>query len=171
MKTNFCRFCMLCLVYSKNVDQTENTVSRRKHAIRNEGSQRSSDQADSSMTEAATEPTQWEPKSTSPAANVVLDDDDDNTSNEDEKSDAISTFGDVLSSPLQTKIKQTKATSVSSLSLSFTITKVMPVTIMLRVNVTTDASVWCGAWKVGENMNLQYLQMNSLGKFVHGRIR
>ena len=47
----------------------------------------------------------------------------------------------------------------------------MPVTIMLRVNVTTDASVWCGAWKVGENMNLQYLQMNSLGKFVHGRIR
>ena len=58
---------MLCLVYSKNVDQTENTVSRRKHAIRNEGSQRSSDQADSSMTEAATEPTQWEPKSTSPA--------------------------------------------------------------------------------------------------------
>ena len=128
-------------------------------------------QADSSMTEAATEPTQWEPKSTSPAANVVLDDDDDNTSNEDEKSDAISTFGDVLSSPLQTKIKPTKATSVSSLSLSFTITKVMPVTIMLRVNVTTDASVWCGAWKVGENMNLQYLQMNSLGKFVHGRIR
>ena len=53
------------------------------------------------MTEAATEPTQWEPKSTSPAANVVLDDDDDNTSNEDEKSDAISTFGDVLSSPNQ----------------------------------------------------------------------
>ena len=161
---------MSYLVCRKKVDRAEKTVPRKKHAIRNEDSQSDSDQAEDSTVEEAIEPIRSEPKSTSAPANVVLDDDDENTSNEDEKSDAVSTFGDVLSAPLQTKIKPTKAASVSSLSLSFMITKVMPVTVMLRVNVTTDASVWCGAWQVGENMNLQYLQMNSLGKYVHSRI-
>lgn len=65
---------------------------------------------------------------------------------------------------------QTRAPTptVNPLSLSFTITKVLPVTMMLRVNVTADASVWCGAWPEGETINLQFIQMNLPGMLVHG---
>ncbi|KAK8806436.1 hypothetical protein WA588_003006 [Blastocystis sp. NMH] len=38
---------------------------------------------------------------------------------------------------------------------------------MLLVNVTTDASVWCGAWPEGESINLQFVQMSLPGTSVH----
>lgn len=151
----------------RNVDRAEKRIKKRKPAIQDEDSQSNLDQTEVSTTEKVVDPVQSEPTSAVSSESAILD--DDNMSHEEEKSDAASTFGDVLSSPLQTQINPTTKIPVSSLSLSFQITKVMPISIMLRVNVTTDASVWCGAWRDGENKNLQYLQMNSLGKFVHSQ--
>ena len=63
---------------------------------------------------------------------------------------------------------KTSMQTENPLRLTFTIVKVFPVTMMLLVNVTTDASVWCGAWSEGESINLQFVQMSLPGTSVHG---
>lgn len=55
------------------------------------------------------------------------------------------------------------------LSLSYSVVHISPITILLSVNVSTEATVWCGAWPLGEEMNLKLLQASTPGVVVSGR--
>ncbi len=162
----------LTVTIRDNSDQIERIApKRRAHTSLTKEKQRELNQLQGSATQGTIIPSLSSSLPTQPVpVTTVSDDEDEDISSEDEKSDAVSTFGDVLHVPVQTNVQPTVTTVTPPLSLSFTVTRVMPVTAMLRVNVTTDASVWCGAWPVGENINLQYLQMSSPGKYVHGTI-
>ena len=52
------------------------------------------------------------------------------------------------------------------LSLSFSVVHVSPISVILSVNVTAEATVWCGAWPLGEEMNLKMLQVSTPGVIV-----
>ena len=54
------------------------------------------------------------------------------------------------------------------LSLSFSGVHVSPISVILSVNVTAEATVWCGAWPLGEEMNLKMLQVSTPGVIVTG---
>ena len=55
------------------------------------------------------------------------------------------------------------------LFLSFSVVHISPITILLSVNVSTEATVCCGAWPLGEEMNMKKLQANTPGVVVSGK--
>ena len=51
-------------------------------------------------------------------------------------------------------------------SLSFSVLRVTPITILLQVNVSSEALVWCGAWPFGQFIDFHALQWNISGQVI-----
>ena len=51
-------------------------------------------------------------------------------------------------------------------SLSFSVLRVTPITILLQVNVSSEAIVWCGAWPFGKFIDFHALQRNITGMAI-----
>lgn len=51
-------------------------------------------------------------------------------------------------------------------SLSFSVLRVTPITILLQVNVSSEALVWCGAWPFGQFIDFHALQRNISGQVI-----
>ena len=56
--------------------------------------------------------------------------------------------------------------NAEQLSISFALVRTTPTSIILAVNVSSEATVWCGAWSVGTPINTIDLMKRDPGEAI-----